>query len=386
MKKRYLMTFIVLLSIGFAAIATTLTINGTIKFGFNDKDYKIIFSKAVLDGVDKSESIIKDNGLSIEYETNVLTVIGTSSNLEFVVKNSSTQYDAKLSINCEVENPQYADYYTMEKSLPNIVKAGLTVEGNVKVTLIKSTVASIREKFKCTITTTAFLEEDEEPKVCTSQKICDSVTNTCFMDSNCNNKLDKFEEVIIGTEHFFLISGSSAESLTLFTKYNINTSTNLQYEDTTLNTTAFSEGVYWECPSASCKDENGKYLNLNELSSNQAIVVNAAKAYATNFGEGFTSRLLTYEEMGVFGELPNLEGSITGDEDILRIATGMYGEGQFLKYWLASGFEVATDSHSAGRVWGSGYGAFLSYVTYDMSFSFGVRPILEAPRNLIISD
>lgn len=386
MKKRYLTILIILLAIGFAAVTTSLYINGTIRFGFNSEDYKIIFTKAVLDGVDKSDTIIKDNGISIEYETNVLTTIGTSSKLEFVVKNSSSQYDAKLTINCELENPQYSEYYRIDETIPDIVKAGLTVDGEVEVTLLKSSVSAITEKFKCTITATAFLDEDDEPKVCAPQEVCDSITHTCFIDSNCNNKLDKFEEVIIDTEHFFLLSESDEETLTLFTKYNINTSTNLQYEDTTLGTVEFSSGVYWECPDSSCKNEDGKYLNLNEPDSELATVVNAAKAYATNFGSGFTARLLTYEEMAIFGELPNLGGSITGEEDILKIATGIYESGQYLRYWLASGYEVASDTIPTGRVWGVSYGAYLSYLYYSTSSEFGIRPIIQAPRNLIFSE
>ena len=101
--KKTMFVLILLLAVGFAAVSTTLIINGTAKFGTNDNDFDVYFSYAELDGVDKSDTIIATNGKSITFETRELSKVEDSSILKFEVTNNSTQYDASVIMECKAE-------------------------------------------------------------------------------------------------------------------------------------------------------------------------------------------------------------------------------------------------------------------------------------------
>lgn len=111
-----ILLIVLLLAIGFAAVTTTLYINGTINFGANNEDFEknLIFSKAELTYSDSTKTpvttglIIKD-GKEIEFTTDKLTMIGETATLTYDIKNNS-QYDADLAeIVCTVKNAAEAD-------------------------------------------------------------------------------------------------------------------------------------------------------------------------------------------------------------------------------------------------------------------------------------
>ena len=51
-KKSMLIIAVILMSIGFAAISTTLIINGNAKVSENNEDFSVIFTAASIDGKD----------------------------------------------------------------------------------------------------------------------------------------------------------------------------------------------------------------------------------------------------------------------------------------------------------------------------------------------
>ena len=57
-KKGTLIIAILLMAIGFAAISTTLIINGSAKVSENTDDFSVIFTSASLDGTDVYSSVI----------------------------------------------------------------------------------------------------------------------------------------------------------------------------------------------------------------------------------------------------------------------------------------------------------------------------------------
>ena len=59
-KKASIVVFILLLTIGFAAISTTLVINGNAVVGENAEDFEVIFTKATLDGEDVYTRVVDD--------------------------------------------------------------------------------------------------------------------------------------------------------------------------------------------------------------------------------------------------------------------------------------------------------------------------------------
>ena len=182
MNKKGIMVALVLMSIGFAAVATTLTITGTINYGYDTKDFNVIFSEAILDGVVKNELIDTGDKKSITFETNDLSTIGDRSILEYQVMNNSKQYDATVAIKCErvdgegnVSDNQTSDYTEIIPSPESLtVKAQESRKGTVTVELKKVSTEEKEEKFKCSLTVNPG-EREKEPAEYIADNYCDSV-------------------------------------------------------------------------------------------------------------------------------------------------------------------------------------------------------------------
>ena len=164
---------ILLMAIGFAAVTTTLTINGTIKYGYDKDKFIVKFTKATLDdtataGDSVDNPTIGENGQSITYTTKELKTIGEKSVLKFTVTNESTQYDASVKIECtedeqNVPKTKLVDSYVTltekfgedDAETPVTITAnGGTAKGKITVTLIKATTEARDTTFKCTLTAT----------------------------------------------------------------------------------------------------------------------------------------------------------------------------------------------------------------------------------------
>ena len=109
MKKRASIAIsILLLAIGFAAISTTLIINGNTAVSENTDDFTVIFTKATLDGTDVYANVISEDKKTITFETSELKTLNQTSVLNYEVTNNSANYDAEVSVNCkEKEKTQW---------------------------------------------------------------------------------------------------------------------------------------------------------------------------------------------------------------------------------------------------------------------------------------
>ncbi len=175
--KKGIIIALILMTIGFALVTATLTINGVINLGFNKDDYDIYFSKAIIDGKDKSREVIdEETRKKITYETSELKTIGETSILEFEVTNNSRQYDATVEIECVPKNQEkFNEYVTIKSEMPvDIIKAQSRASGTVTVELKKSSIESISEEFTCTITATA-TERDDNPEVLLAENSCENI-------------------------------------------------------------------------------------------------------------------------------------------------------------------------------------------------------------------
>ena len=93
-KKGLIFALIILMSVGFAAVTTTLIINGRTTIAENEEDYQVYFSGAVVDKEDYTNEIISKDKKTITFET-ILKSKDEISTLEYEVTNASTIYDAK---------------------------------------------------------------------------------------------------------------------------------------------------------------------------------------------------------------------------------------------------------------------------------------------------
>lgn len=65
--------------IGFAAISTTLIINGNAKVSENTDDFNVIFTEATLDWKDIHTNVIDDTKKTINFSTNYLKALNQTN-------------------------------------------------------------------------------------------------------------------------------------------------------------------------------------------------------------------------------------------------------------------------------------------------------------------
>ena len=155
MKKRAsIVVAILLLAVGFAAVSTTLIINGSTKISENTDDFSVIFTAATLDGADVYTNVISQDKRTIAFETNELKTLNQTSILNYEVTNNSSNYDAEVSVNCKVKDNTTAKYTSIKNELEGnttIVKAKNTVGGTLTITLNKTATEEVKEEYVCTL-------------------------------------------------------------------------------------------------------------------------------------------------------------------------------------------------------------------------------------------
>ena len=69
MKKKGILLVVLLLAVGFAAVTTTLFINGTTNIGTNKDDFDVYYSKAKVNGVEDNTVITWPSGKKLKLVT-----------------------------------------------------------------------------------------------------------------------------------------------------------------------------------------------------------------------------------------------------------------------------------------------------------------------------
>lgn len=168
-----IMIALLVLAVGFAAVTTTLVINGTLSIGPDGEgfDSDVIFAKAkISDG--KGTAFIASDGKSLNF-TAELMELGKEVSLRYDIVNKNRQYDAKGKVSCDFvdETNAYNGYITIDETPEDFtVKGGTKTTGYVNVRLVRSfagdeTVDSANVEFKCTINLEAEEREDLAPEL-----------------------------------------------------------------------------------------------------------------------------------------------------------------------------------------------------------------------------
>ena len=154
-RKSAIIIAILIMCVGFAAISTTLIINGSTKVSENTQDFDIYFSKARLDTVDVYKSVISADKKTITFETSELKTLNQTSVLTYEVTNNSNNYDAEVSLTCTPTSGEYTSITNELDAKDNIVEARNTAKGRVTIKLNKVTTEEVNEKYTCTLSFTA---------------------------------------------------------------------------------------------------------------------------------------------------------------------------------------------------------------------------------------
>ena len=151
-KKSMLIIAILLMSIGFAAISTTLIINGNAKVSENNEDFSVIFTAASLDGKDVYTTAVDETKKTITFTTGELKTLNQTSILTYEVTNNSSNYDANVIVTCVPKEGTTAKYTSIKNKLENdatVVKAKESLNGTLTVTLDKVAIESVTEEYTC---------------------------------------------------------------------------------------------------------------------------------------------------------------------------------------------------------------------------------------------
>ena len=154
-KKSMLIVAILLMSIGFAAISTTLILNGNAKVSENNEDFSVIFTAANIDGNDVYSTAVDDTKKIITFTTSELKTLNQTSILTYEVTNNSSNYDAEVNVTCVPKTGTTAKYTSIKNELENnatVVKAKSSVNGTLTVTLDKVATEAVTEEYVCTLT------------------------------------------------------------------------------------------------------------------------------------------------------------------------------------------------------------------------------------------
>ena len=151
-KKSMLIIAILLMSIGFAAISTTLIINGNAKVSENNEDFSVIFTAASIDGKDVYTTAVDETKKTITFTTGELKTLNQTSILTYEVTNNSSNYDANVTVTCVPKEGTTAKYTSIKNKLDNdatVVKAKESLNGTLTVTLDKVATESVTEEYTC---------------------------------------------------------------------------------------------------------------------------------------------------------------------------------------------------------------------------------------------
>jgi len=151
-KKSMLIIAILLMSIGFAAISTTLIINGNANISENNEDFSVIFTAASIDGKDVYSTIVDGTKKTITFTTSELKTLNQTSVLTYEVTNNSSNYDANVTVTCVPKTGTTAKYTSIKNKLENdatVVKAKSSVNGTLTVSLDKVATESVTEEYTC---------------------------------------------------------------------------------------------------------------------------------------------------------------------------------------------------------------------------------------------
>ena len=151
-KKSAIIIAIILMSIGFAVVSTTLIINGNAKVSENEEDFSVIFTAASLDGKNIYSSVVDDTKKTINFITPELSKEEDNTVLTYEVTNNSNQYDAKVKVTCVPKDGITAKYTSIKNKLENdatVVKAKESLKGTLTVTLDKIPTEEVTEEYTC---------------------------------------------------------------------------------------------------------------------------------------------------------------------------------------------------------------------------------------------
>ncbi len=369
-----IIVLVLLLAVGFAAVATNLIINGQATIGVNQEDFNVYFSKAVAE--EGGTAAISGDKKTITYSTKTLRAINDEAVLEYTVTNDSANYDANVEVTWSavdiISGVDYSTYYTVTRTgftlgTATVVPGKSSVDGTIVIALVKPVLEDVEITFTMTFTANA-TERTEEAIASSTYEIV-------------SGDLDTVGSVVkIADEEFYVIGQEDTDHVKLLSKYNLNVGNNIQPgtegiqnslaigwnsdESTAVNnhypaTVIFSNANYWYDGSKLKPAYGTSYPTyVYDDNSNVKQYVDDYVDYLETQGVNVTGRLIKQEELVGLG-------CDESSSSCSSAPTWVYQT----SFWSGSAF-------SKGIVWCvRSFGVFINDL-YDDDTIYGVRPVI----------
>lgn len=153
--KLSLVLTVLLIGLGYAAVSTTLSVNGTATIG--PSDFDVVFDAESLSGTNTPIKNVSSDGRTLTFETSTLKDIGDTATVTYKIKNNS-QYGAAVdAVTCSSVDSDYSYLQIITPTETTVEKNGTSSDQTITVKLTKSyaeeTAKSIT--FTCTMDATA---------------------------------------------------------------------------------------------------------------------------------------------------------------------------------------------------------------------------------------
>lgn len=375
MKRKNLILLVLLLAIGFAAVSTTLVLNGTLNIGENTQDFDVYFSKTLEDGVENNKLIKDDTHLEFSKD---MSLKGDTYTLEYDVTNGSRNYDAEITINC-TESNEYVGV-TNEFDTTNNLLATETRRGKLKIEVLKPYVGTTEESTKdisitCEIVGNA-VERESLGEGTPADKVKQSPW-TITEDNDSNGEVSQGDLITLDTESFYVydIDGDNVKAISQYNLYVGNSCTSIDSSSCTPleNPTGLqdSRAIGWTRSEpyigTVAYDSTSPYSSVYETSEIKTYV----DAYKTKLeelnGNIKEARLITKEELEALG-CNSINSTCRSAPSYIRSTS----------YWTMSP-SVDID----GNAWSvNSFGNFRYDIVRDDRYC-GVRPVIIISKSLI---
>lgn len=379
MKKKYLLLTILFLAIGFASVAVTLFVNGTIKVSANTDEFDVYFSKVLVDGVEDNTLVTDDTHITFLKE---FKSFGDSHEVEYYITNGSINYDAKVSVSCSEGN----DYVEVTSNWVDetVIDSTETKSGKLTMSLKRTYTGdtSLNLPVTCEITVNA-TERNTKGTGTPAGKVNDKLY-TLIADENSNGIADIGDEIQVkGTNENFYVISNDGTILNALAKYNLNVGNmctssssctpieNPTYkQDSTMRGYVSGESI--RKGTLAFSDNNGWPYSNNDTIDIQAYdgpVKTAINAYKAILPEGVEVRLITKAEIeALVNDGATLSYGSIEDKADAKGVSWLYST----SYWSGSAVAgYATDVWYVYSV-GSFYG-----IDFGNDRAFGVRPVIS---------
>lgn len=361
-KKRNLMLFaILILAVGFAALATNLNINGSTSVGIGQKDFEVYYSKAMEDGVENN-ALVEDN-THISFRK-AMSAVGEKYVIDYDVTNGSRNYDASVTISC-TESTEYLKVTNEFDSTTNL-EATETRSGKLTIEVIKpyigtETESSLDTEISCSIGGEP-IEREEAATGIPASKIQESnweITN----DADHDEKVSIGDLITIGTESFYVYNVDDSK-IKAISQYNLLVgSSNVENETGLQDSSAigYKSKTKGTVPFDSTSPFSNQY--------NDSTIKTLVDAYKKKISAYTISNigLITKDELKALGCTDNS----------CKNAPGFLYE---TSYWTSSPSENYTSGVSALRSDG-----YFNTALESNTEIYGVRPVITISNSLATS-